>query len=342
MAPEPGLYLGMSADEYHATPALSNSVMKWLRVSALDCWARTPWLNPDAEEEKSPFMELGTAYHRRIVEGREAFQRDYAPQLDPDDYPSALRTMDDIKDALRELGQPVGGNKAQITQRLLENDPTAQVWDKLVADHTGDHAGKTMLAPEQIRRIEIAAAMIENDPELSKAFSGGHPEVTVIWIDPETEVLKKARFDYLKPRAVVELKTFGNAHGRPVDRAITTAFANGRYHLQAAHYLDAADQAAEHIREGRVFGEADPAWLKSVAAAQDRVAFFVFQQTGPAPVARGKVFPRGLVYDCAKIAIRDATALYAACLEKYGPDPWVDPRPISTFDDNEFPMYAVE
>jgi hypothetical protein len=44
--------------------------------------------------------------------------------------------------------------------------------------------------------IEIAAAYIEKDPELSRAFLGGAPQVSVFWID-EYGVSCKARFDYL-------------------------------------------------------------------------------------------------------------------------------------------------
>ena len=48
-----------------------------------------------------------------------------------------------------------------------------------------------------MRRIEIAAAMIEHHPELRHCFIGGYAEVTVIWF--EDGLWFKARFDYLKP-----------------------------------------------------------------------------------------------------------------------------------------------
>ena len=200
-----------------------------------------------------------------------------------------------------------------------------------------------MLPAELIGKIEYSAAMVEKHPELSKAFFGGMPEVSIFWNDEETGVPMKSRLDYLKPRAIVDLKTFGNQHGRSIDRAVATAVANYRLHIQVAVYTEAVKQAQEHIRAGRVEGDVDPAYLDALAASQDFKFLFVFQQTGIAPVALGKVFERGTTYDIGRITMRDAIAKFAECMEAFGTDvPWVDVRPITTFDDTEFPAYLGE
>ena len=102
----PGIHFGLPESDYHAVPALSNSGIKWLMVSPMDFWARS-WMNEKYEHETTSFMDIGTAYHARIVEGREAFYARYAAALDPADHPDVPRTQDELKDLCRELELPV-------------------------------------------------------------------------------------------------------------------------------------------------------------------------------------------------------------------------------------------
>jgi hypothetical protein len=58
----------------------------------------------------------------------------------------------------------------------------------------------------------------------------------VFWVEDGAPL--KARFDYLKPRTIVDLKRFRNLRERPVDVAIRLAIAEYRYDVQAPHYCD--------------------------------------------------------------------------------------------------------
>ena len=62
----------------------------------------------------------------------------------------------------------------------------------------------------------------------------------------ENDIRFKARFDYLKPKAIVDLKTFGNFMNKPIDSAIYSAMASGKYHIQAAFYMRAFQAARSH------------------------------------------------------------------------------------------------
>lgn len=334
--PKPGIYFGMPEDQYHAAPALSNSGIKSLLVSSMDFWARS-WMAPLPVKKESDFMELGKAYDCRIIDGKDAFYQRYAAALDPDGYPDALRTMDEIKAALPE-GVKAGKGKQETIQRLLFANPDAQIWDHLVLSHALENRGKTLLTGETIARIEIAAAMIEKNPVLCKAFTGGYPQVSIFWTDPETGVPMKSRLDYLKVRAIVDLKTFGNQREKPIDRAVTYSMAERRYHIQVAVYQEAVTFA----KKLPAFGDVDADWLFQFQRADPPEFLFVFQQTGPAPLARGYVFPRGLVFDCGKIVVQQAKERFRDCMEKYGADtPWIDDAPIRTFDDSEFPVFMT-
>lgn len=336
---EPGVYLGMAMADYLAIPAVSSGLIKWLNISPLDAWARTKWLNPNAEtEDETAFTELGSAYHARICEGREAFAQRYAMALDPADYPNALRTQDDLKAACKERELPVSGTKLVLSQRLLEYDPEIQIWDKIVDEHSVFHGFKTLLAPDTIDRIETAAAMIERHPELSKCFTGGIPELTVVWDDPETGVRCKCRYDYVKRKLAVDLKSASNPLGKSIDSVIYSAIATRGYYTSAAFYLSAWPFMIEHVKAGRVFGDGAIDVLKTLDP--DPAWCFVFQMTGPAPLARGKILPRGLVHDIGAMKVREGIELFAACRAKYADgEPWIDPRPLETLDDAGFPAW---
>lgn len=346
---EDGVYFALPFDEYLGLPRLSASGIKSIGVHPLEFWARS-WLNPNREpEEESEFQELGTAYHKRVIEGRAAFDSAYTARLEPEEYPDALRTMDDIRAACRERSvKPLTGRKDELVERLLAADPAVQVWDKLVRDHAGEHPGKVLLSGRAINTIEIRARMIEAHPGLSKAFTGGLPEVTVLWteeveVDPGkfVDVPMKARLDYLKARAVVDLKTFSNPLGKQIDRAIVGEIAARRYFIQAAGYLDAGNRAAAFIKQGQVHdAPRDPDAAKRIVQA-DRTFLFVFQATGPAPIAKGVTMPR-MILDGGAVAWRDGIYQYAQNIHLYGTDPWVGAEPIRDLDSTEFPAWTME
>lgn len=337
-AVETGVWFGLPEADYHAIPALSSSGMKWLAISPMDFWARCRWLNPAYEaDDDTEAQELGSAYHARILEGRDVFYQRYAAALDAEDFPDALRTVEQIRDALREREMKVSGNKGELVERLLDADPSIDIWDAMVEDHAERHRGKTMISARAVSRIEIAAAMIERHPDLSRCFQGGAAELTVVWHDPETGTPCKARLDYVKARMVCDLKTFSNPLGKTIDNAIYGAIAARGYHVQAAHYLSAVPFIRRFTAEGRVFGDGDRDLLRRLTDSPSWV--WVFQQTGIAPLARGKVFPAGMVRGIGEAAARDAKHRYAECMRVFGKDPWIDTAPLEALDDTGFPAW---
>jgi PDDEXK-like uncharacterized protein DUF3799 len=343
----PGVFFELEESEYHRALALSATGVKWVRVSALDWWARSP-LNPDPDdEEDSEAMIVGSAYHKRILEGREAFYARYAPSLDPRDFPDALKTNEEIAEAIKRAGGPIKGikglRKAELTALLAEYDPQAQVWEALTRDHATEHTGKEFLSAKLIRKIETSAKMIEAHPELGKAFRGGAPEVSCFWADPATGVPCKCRWDYLKQHVIVDLKTAQNVYGTPIDRAVARAIANGRLHIQAGFYLEGARRARQMIRNGQIFGKHDPDFVKAFAAEKsDPVWMWLFQMKGPAPVARGYVLPPGITMDLARYEIEEAKITWARSWKTFRELPWIDQSDIHTIDSTELPSYIAE
>ncbi len=344
---EPGVFFGLPEDEYHHALALSSSGIKFLRASTLDFWARSP-LSPDPEsaDKETEALVVGHAYHKRIIEGRDAFEAVYAPEIDPAEFPDALRTKEELREAIAKAGGPAKGisglRKAELIEALLKYAPDALIWDRLVAEHNAQYPDRITLPVELIHKIEVAAAMIERHPQLCKAFSGGASEVSIFWIDGVTGTPCKARLDYWKPKALIDLKSFENSLGLPVRKAIARAIANYRYHLQAAFYLRAVSEARRLINLGAVHGNIAPELVTALAQPNDMTWLWVWQQKGVAPLARGMVLPRGLVMDIARMEIDEALHLFARCWKTYQADPWLDVADIDTFDDTEFPAYITD
>jgi PDDEXK-like domain of unknown function (DUF3799) len=251
-----------------------------------------------------------------------------------------------LREAIAKAGGPVKGTsglrKTALIETLFKYAPDALVWDRLVAEHNAQYPGRIMLPAALMHKIEIAAAMIERHPQLCKAFTGGAAEVSIFWTDRVTGTPCKARLDYWKPKAIVDLKSFENTLGLPIRKAIARAIANYRYHLQAAFYLRAVGEARRLIGTGAWHGKIAPEFVNALAQPNDMTWLWVWQQKGVAPLARGMVLGRGSVIDIARMEIDEALHLFARCWKTYGADPWLDIADIDTFDDTEFPAYIAD
>lgn len=342
--PPVGVYLGMDEGLYHSIHACSASGIKKLAVSSLDYWACST-LNPDHDDEDTKAKALGRAYHVRVCEGREAYLARYAIELDKADHPGALITMDDIKARLELLGLKGKKSKDESFDFLLEWEPDAVLWDRLVAEHKAANEGRTLIRAIDHRRIEIAAKMIEADPELSKAFSGGHAEVSIFFYDEATGAPCKTRLDYLKLAALVDLKSFSNTFERPVSRAIDFTIASQKHYVGVVFYMKAIAAAKKLVRERGVEvvnGADDPDWWTQWSKQPPPTALWVYQQTGRAPVTRGRVMHSGTVYSATEYVVNFLMRRWRRCAEAFGVEPWVDVQPIERIVDENIPLSATD
>lgn len=335
-----GIYFGIPDEDYHAIPALSASGIKNLLISPMEFWANS-WMNPDKEESDSSAMVAGKAYHKRILEGKDAFWGAYCRAFDKKEH-EALDSADDMKEVLKEMNLSQSGTKAAMRSRLLDNGFKGLFMDDLAKAYEDENKGKTPLPDKLIKQIEIAAYMIGKDPAAVSCFKGGYPEVTIIWT--ANGVPMKARFDYLKTKAVCDLKTFSNPQGKSIYNALGAAMASRKYHIQAAVYLEADRQARKFAAQGKVFGEPEPEWIKAYADYKDEAGFFfVFQQTGHAPITRVREFSTVLeTYKIGVVAMQQAIQKYSEFSKAFGEDPWLDIEELGQFEDNQFPLYMLE
>lgn len=344
---EPGVYFGLPESVYHAAPGLSNSGMKQLAVSPLNYWHCN--LNPDYERpQETDAQRFGTAVHCRLLEP-ERFPRCYAEKLSRDDYPNALDTIDEMKAFLLAHNLPTScKRKQELIDRIREHELDVEIWDDVQTWHAEATAGKVLLGRKEWQRVDRVAEIVAADPFASAAVTGGVPEVSFFVRDPETGVLLKARMDYVRPTATIDVKTFSNSRGKPTDKAVFEAIYYEGYYRQCVFYHRVRELARQQLVAGEIglHGEAPPEWLQAfLAADQHNFAFLFIESTEPfdlrvvvlrraeAPGADTNIF-----WASAEMQIAEMTAIYAECVEKYGDGPWREPHRPHVLADTDLPQ----
>lgn len=374
--PAPGIYFGMPFEQYRALPALGSHGVQDIAASPMIFWAKHEWLSDVARKQAAKPQAastamtrlLGEAYHCRILEGAEAYAQRYCRELSPEDCAGALESTDQIKAAIRAKGEkpaskvpdqmPDGGGaydraakKEDWIAQLLALDPDAKILSVLEQRHREANEGKQFVPADAFEQIELAARMISLDESARHAVSGGYPEVTLIWHCAETGVPMKARVDYLKLRALVDLKSFANEH-RSAEQAVIRAIAAFKYTVQPSVYFEGAQAVKALVREqGRKAvweGDGAPSnsqaeWARKWAAQEAEPDWFwLFQQKGVAPITRLVRYDGGLsTRICTDEIVRVAKRRFREFSERYGTDPWLDLAPAYDFTDDDMPDWGV-
>ncbi|MBF0341055.1 MAG: PD-(D/E)XK nuclease-like domain-containing protein [Magnetococcales bacterium] len=349
---ERGVYLGMPHDDYLAEQSLSTSGIKALLASPLTYWTR--FFGPDREDHTTPAKELGRAIHKMILEGKGAFFNEFMEALKLEDFPGCLQGVKTLQERCGSLGLKKSGTLEEMADRILDVDPNAVLWPVIMRNFDAMVARnrKQVVKNEVVDQCERILKAVEANKAVHDAFTGGIPEVSVFWTN-DAGIPLKARFDYLKPQAIVDLKSFSNSMDAPLDEAIAKAVINRMYHLQALVYLDAFSQAKSLIRAGLLFGEG----VEPLRASLDTFAqskrhpqmFFVFAETGPATnvvireIKASTHLSRSVLWDTAQKKVKRALDTWNSFMGTLGPDqPWYDCQPARAFFDEEFPLYGME
>lgn len=131
--------------------------------------------------------------------------------------------------------------------RGIEGDGRTKAVREARENLAREHPGAHVLAPAEYDLCVSLRDAVASHRVASRLLQG-QPEQSGVWVDPETGVLCKGRFDLLsdKTPTVVDLKTARDASREAFERAIWTY----GYHLQAAHYLSGANElgyVAQHF-----------------------------------------------------------------------------------------------
>jgi hypothetical protein len=92
---------------------------------------------------------------------------------------------------------------------------------------------KVPLRPPDWAAAKAMTAAVKAHPIAAKLLTRGQPERTLVWADPVTGMLCRAKLDWLRPDGIVDLKTCESA----ADDALSKAVHNHGYYISAAFYL---------------------------------------------------------------------------------------------------------
>lgn len=299
-----GVYIGLSSARYHADPALGSSNIRDLLKGANLYWHKSR-MNPlRPRDKKTPSKILGTAVHRLLLDGREAFDGDYVRgPYGPDD--------DHLAPA----------EKAQLTKKAKE----------------GLLQGQELLSQEDYDFVLGCKDVLDRDPDLHGCLDSGLSEVSIFWTRRKDGVRCKARLDKLKLRGIGDLKTIANERERPLDQACLLDISTYRYDVPVAHYSEGRRRMAGLIDHGKVFSGDGELLSESYGpqvmdflykcSAQESFGFqlvFIPKKGAPdawsctiTPVADNPIYAEACT------DVEAAIATYRAALAKYGTSRWL-------------------
>jgi len=167
-----GIIPGLSNEQYHAAPGVSNSGLGLVERSPAHYYAK--YLDPNREpEEPTPAMRAGTALHTAILE--------------PDTF--AVRYVVVPQDAPR---------RPSVTQLNAKNPSADTVFAiNWWAHFDAENAGREIITADEYERFMRCAAAVHAHPTIAYLIGKGVAEQSVFAVDPETGVIVKTRPDYL-------------------------------------------------------------------------------------------------------------------------------------------------
>jgi hypothetical protein len=219
-----GVFYYMSAEEYFAVDAMSQSAMKEL--------ARSPWHYKNrTHKPPTKSMISGTLLHGAALEP-EFFSRRYI--VTPDDAPR------------RPTAAQWGAKKPS------EDSIKAMRW---WTEFNESLAGREVVLAEDYENTQAQVAALMRTPELFDILERGKPEVSFFWVDKATGIYCKGRADLVAPTkdgrvVMLDLKTSQDESPAGFSRAVG-AFA---YHRQDAHYRAGFEAAGGGEVAAFVFG----------------------------------------------------------------------------------------
>jgi hypothetical protein len=351
----PGIHFGVSDRAYHDDPSLSASGIKNLGTSPLDYWMRSA-LNPNRVEKDSEALAEGRAWHKRLLEGSVAFSQRYIVKPSEDEYPNAVKGADAIKALAVSMNIKPGKNMLETSRLIREQDAVVELWPLILEEFESQREGREVLTRKVWREIELGMLVIDRLDSVRNAFKGGHGEVSLFWRN-NLGIPMKARIDYLKLKALVDLKTMANQQERPIEQAVGVEIASRKYFISPPIYIEGLTAVKKLYAEkgdAVVFGDIDRGWVKKVLQQPHHAFIFVFAAKGDVPNAIAREFAQFEDFGgqgasangywlAGERAYEDGCERYIEGLRTFGTDtPWVADYGLRALRDTEMPPWMQQ
>ncbi len=369
-----GVYFGMPEAEYHDDPALGSTDIKRLLFSAPSWWAQSLWatgwragLELVDSEEVSAAKRFGRAVHTITLEGASVFnERYYVPAPKPADLPETKEQMRDALMAAASQGVISPENpftipiKSAVRDEFLRECRKAGVRciDDWRAEQKALAEGREEISRAWATTILLIGKMLDaprvdlaGKSQREQFLTRGEAEVSIFWTD-ERGVRQKARFDYLRIKSTLDVKTYGAPENLEPVAAFCAGIERYAYDLQAEHYTEARRQIGRMLAEGRVYecdrtddetqvaklrdalsrGRAE--WVAKVAAEENPKWAWVAVQTLGMPETDVIEWTPGIVGASAAYQRTAALDRFVAYRDRFGLDtPWVSDRGVVEVND---------
>ena len=213
-----------------------------------------------------------------------------------------------------------------------------------------EHDGFKILDADQSKQLHAIKDAADRTG-LTTALQGGFSEVSVFWTDDEG-FRRKARFDKLKVGAAIDLKTFENTTGRPLDDAVGWAIAQNGYLISGVWYSEAINVLKDNLNAGNIDVNIDDEgpsdqWIDEFLTVRCEY-YYVFIQKGIANNIVAKRFSRKNLagineyYRKGEFLIELALDQYRKYMKSHGPNkPWHDPMTFDDLADEQIPGWHL-
>lgn len=176
-----------------------------------------------------------------------------------------------------------------------------------------------MIGEGAYKDLCAAVKALRSDNVFGRLFQGGFAEVSIFWIDEETQVPCRARIDYLTPYFAGDLKSTTDVS----DYSLGYSIVDYGYYRQAAFYLHGLGMVKQAIRENKAsfYNNGDEAWYELfMNNAQESFGFVWQEKTAPYTTRADELCERTI--ELGRNSFRKALHLFKANYEKYGTAPW--------------------
>jgi hypothetical protein len=195
--PAPGIYYGVAASDYHSWPAISSTLIK--RYASNPSTAREPYIPGDD-------ANVGTGIHCWSLQGQAGLDTEciFGPKFGKSEKDLAAKAT------------------------LIKAHPTKTV---LPAFYGSPAPGLPTM--DVLTGVDTA---LRAHPKIGPVMDRSQKEVSLVWIDPDSQLTCKARLDILDGRILWDLKKTRKISGLKweMDGGLN-------YRLQAGHYLNGAE-----------------------------------------------------------------------------------------------------
>lgn len=248
--------VNMTNEEYHATIGLSKSKLDALSISPLNYWDEH--INPDREpREYKHCFAVGDGTHKLVLEPG-TFEKTYAVGFDKSQYPEALNTIDQLKQALNDRGIAARGSKPELVRILRQDGYTGLIMSELEEQHKLKMANLIPIPANDYKNMMAMLSAINRHHTAGKLLKEAAVEESYFVTD-ENGILRKCRTDAISAcgNVIIDLKTTDDVSDWGFGRTISQR----RYHVQAAWYLDILKM---------LYGDDAPSTFAFIAAQKTR------------------------------------------------------------------------